>query len=203
MKALRILLFFFIGLMLGDKSQASFIDLGVVSFDNLIPAGTAPGVNVFTINNFTGDPAGGGFALPPDFPVYTNVGFLNSTLTIFNGASSSSVSLGDLFPGSYTPAALQFSETLTFTSAIFTATLSGSPLLLSDGTTFSPASLNLSVTLTPASGPTLQPGVDFAVLTTSDIATSAPEPSTWILLISSSLIYRPCRRWLAGRPQSA
>lgn len=41
------------------------ISVGVLSFDQLIPAGGgSPGVNGFTISNLSGL-----FALPPDFPV--------------------------------------------------------------------------------------------------------------------------------------
>jgi hypothetical protein len=80
-------------------SEATIINLGVISLDTLIPAGSAPGVNVFTINNFTGDPASGGFALPPDFPVLTDAAFLNARLTVSTATSSVVINLGK--PGSW------------------------------------------------------------------------------------------------------
>jgi hypothetical protein len=173
-------------------SEATIINLGVISLDTLIPAGSASGVNVFTINNFTGDPASGGFALPPDFPVLTDVAFLNARLTVYTATSSMVINLGNLGPGSYTPIELQFTDSLSFTSAVFAATLNPATLLLSDGTTFIPGSLLISATLNPAAGTTLQPGIDFSLVTASDVA--APEPSTWTLLTVGFLLYRPWKR---------
>jgi hypothetical protein len=173
-------------------SEAAIINLGVISLDTLIPAGSAPGVNVFTINNFTGDPGAGGFALPPDFPVLTDTAFLNARLTVSTAASSMVINLGNLGPGSYTPVELQFTDTLSFTSAVFAATLNPAALLLSDATTFIPGSLLITATLSPTAGTTLQPGIDFAVVTASDVA--APEPSTWTLLAVGFLLYRPWKR---------
>ena len=74
-------------LLLPALSFCSTIYVGFISFDVLIPAGPGPGVNVFNISNFTGDPGTGGFALPPDFPVFTNLTFLNASLTVNNGVS--------------------------------------------------------------------------------------------------------------------
>ena len=52
---------------------AAEIPIGLVSFDAFIPGGPdGPGVNIFTIGNLTGDPATGGYAVPPTFPVLSN-----------------------------------------------------------------------------------------------------------------------------------
>jgi hypothetical protein len=106
-------------------ARANVIDIGFVSFDNVIPSGGpgSPGVNGFSVNNFTGDPALGGFALPPFFPVLTFVTLTNAELDL-SGPSPQSLPLGNLAPGSYDPFTLStaFPDTVLFTSATFTAT---------------------------------------------------------------------------------
>ena len=49
--------------------RADVLNLGVISFDNLIPAELGPGVNAFDISNFTDS----SFFLPPDFLSLTPV----------------------------------------------------------------------------------------------------------------------------------
>src|SRR5204863_8566545 len=62
---------------------ADTINVGFISFDGFIPGvASAPGVNEFSINNFTGDASLGGFELPPDFPVLVFVTFKNAALTV-------------------------------------------------------------------------------------------------------------------------
>ena len=80
-------------------SFCTTVYVGFISFDVLIPAGAGPGVNVFNISNFTGDPGSGGFALPPDFRVFTNLTFLHASLTVDNGVSPVLNPLGALGPG--------------------------------------------------------------------------------------------------------
>jgi hypothetical protein len=157
------------------------INLGLISFDVLIPGSPNGGVNVFNISNFTGDPGSGGFALPPDFPVYTFLTFINGSLTLPGGPPV--IPLGDIGPGSLIPPPnLQFPDTTSFSSAVFTATLGQLNLLLSDGSTFISVSSTFQVTLLPSSGPTLAAGTDFAVISvTGQISSPIPEPSTFLV----------------------
>ena len=161
--------------------SADIINLGFISYDQLVPPGTGPGVNAFDISNFTGDPLGGGFALPPDFPVYTFLTFTNASLTL-NDGSPMMIDLGAIAPGPLTPPAeLQFPDTTSFSSAVFSATLSQTSLLLSDGTTFITDSPTITATILPASGPSLSPG-DFAVISTTGSVSTVPEPSSFALI---------------------
>ena len=170
------------------ECDASTIDLGFISFDTLIPSAPgSPGVNDFSLDNFTGDPTSGGFALPPDFPVLTNATFLDATWTLFSDTTSLVFSLGDLGPGSYNPEALEFSDSQTFTSALFTASLSPGALFLQDGTSFVPATTTLQVELSPSEGPALQPGVDFSLISVPQTI-PAPEPSTLALFAAAVLV---------------
>jgi hypothetical protein len=156
------------------------VNLGLISFDQLIPGDiNSPGVNVFNIYNFTGDPTSGGFALPPDFPVTDSLIFLSSSLTLMNGGSPLVILLGDLMPGALSPTdPVQFPDTSLFTEAIFSATLSQTSFLLSGGGAFLARSPIITAEVLPASGPSLVAGTDFAVITVSDV----PEPRTTLLL---------------------
>ena len=166
-------------------SFSSSIYLGLVSFDVLIPAGAGPGVNVFSISNFTGDPGSGGFALPPDFPAFTNLTFMNASLTVNDGILPVVFSLGDLGPGSLSPAILQFPDTSLFISATFSATLSQTSIVLANATIFNAGSPTITVQILPSSGPTLQAGTDFGLISISEAAASVPEPGTSLLTIAS------------------
>lgn len=152
------------------------INIGLISFDVLIPGGGTPGVNVFNVSNLTG-----GFALPPDFPALDPLVFLNSSLTLTDGGTPTVISLGNLGPGALDPTIpVQFPDSALFSSAIFVATLSQTSFLLSDGTTFVAASSAITVELLPSFGPSLVPGADFALITVSP--SPVPEPGTLFLL---------------------
>ena len=78
----------------------------------------------FNISNFTGDPLLAGFALPPDFPVLDFLTFSNSSLTLNSGGVSTVISLGDIGPGALSPTdPVQFPDTASFSSVVFTANL--------------------------------------------------------------------------------
>lgn len=158
-------------------SFGSIAPAGVFSFDNLIPAMTsAPGVNVFDITNLTGDPDSGGYALPPDFPIFASLVFQNATLTLDTGSSTLTIPLGDIGPGPLADTSpVQFPDIMSFVSATFTATLSQTVLPLWDSSTFVANSPTVTVELLPSSGPFLQAGVDSAVIVLDN---SVPEPAT-------------------------
>jgi hypothetical protein len=168
------------GLLAPAAIQAATIPLGVVSFNTLIPSAPgSPGVNDFEVDNFTG-----ANSLPPDFPASDPVTFLGSSIELFPKIGApTTIMLGDLAPGTYTPAALQFSADTLFNSAIFTATLGPASFGLSDGSTFSPNSLNLMVNLIPSSSASLAAGTDFVLITASDVS-AAPEPNSGAYLVA-------------------
>ena len=171
------------------------INLGFLSYDVLIPGGPGPGIDVFTISNLTGDPGTGGFALPPDFPALTFLTLSNSSLTVVIGGIPQMISLGDIAPGSFSPVSLQFPDSTMITSATFTATLSPSTLLLSDGTTFV-ANAAIDILLVPASGSTLVAGSDLALLSATN-STATPEPATlWPLIVGLGILATRPRRVL-------
>jgi hypothetical protein len=166
-------------------ASAEIVDLGVFSFDNLIPAGATPGVNVFDISNFTGAT----WSLPPDYPVVTELTLQDAMLTLNGSGGPQQISLGDIAPGLFTPpSSVQFVDTETFTSAILTGMLSDTSLSLFDGTSFTAASPTFSATILPSIGSDLTAGVDFAVISASGQASSTPEPTTAALLTGGLLL---------------
>jgi hypothetical protein len=181
--------------------------IGYVSFDNLIPGSpVSPGVNGFTIGHLTGDPSSGGNDLPPDFPVFTSITFLNSSLQWFSGSSSQSVSLGDLGPGFFNPVALQFPDSATFTSALFTATLDTTAFELDPlvgGGTFTASSDQISVLLQPSSGQSLVAGTDFALIDVSNQLTPVPELNSGVLLGSLLIAVWLVRRFCSSKDQQS
>lgn len=82
--ALRLVLCVSLGYVsAGGHAFADTINLGFVSFDAFIPgSSSSPGVNEFSINNFTGDPGLGGSALPSDFPIFTFLTIQGARLTL-------------------------------------------------------------------------------------------------------------------------
>jgi hypothetical protein len=176
-------------------ARSDIMDIGVLSFDVLIPpAGVSSGVNAFDIYNFTGDPNLSGYALPPDFPVLNFVTLQNASL-LFNGTGSP-VALSDIAPGQLGSAPLFPGDTL-FTSALFTATLSETVLSLDGGGTFI-ADPTISATLLPSSGPDLVAGTDLVVLQATGTLYVLPEPGAAALMafaiIASLAIARRRRR---------
>jgi hypothetical protein len=159
-------------------TSAAPISIGALFFDTLIagPGGT----NALFVSNFTGD-----FALPPDFPVATSLGFI-APLLEWTGPAASSFGFGGITIGSgfHDPdPQIQFGDTTELLSVRFTALLSQSVFQLADGRFFEAGSNAIDVTL---SGAALLPG-DFALITVDadeivNPPAAVPEPATWTLL---------------------
>ena len=177
---------FFGGLALAVQScPAALIDLGVFSFDVLIPAGTTPGINAFSITNLTGDPSLGGAALPPTFPIYTSINFLNSSVTLIRSSGATVVPLGALSAGANNPPALQFPETDEFLSATLSLDLSTTTFVTDTGAIYQATGPGLIVVLLPLSGGNLTAGLDSVLIQIDAEPVSMapiPEPGTFTLL---------------------
>ena len=175
--------------ILPTVAVADTVALGYVSFDVLIPGAPGiPGVNTFTVGNFTGDPSLGGNDLPPTFPVLTSVTFLSSSLTLVSGGTSQVFALGDLGPGLYNPPP-DFPDTESFTSATFSATLDTTTFQLDGGGTFNASSNQIAVDLLPSIGNELVAATDLALITVSAV----PEPSEfWMLLLAVAWVAFRC-----------
>jgi len=155
-------------------AKAVPITVGVVSFDTFVagPGGTT----AFFVSNLTGDPASGGFALPPDFPVATPLSFLSPSLSWLGPAGSPYTFGGSAIgPGNLDPSpSIQFPDTLTFLSATFTALLSTELFELTDGRFFEATGSLITATLLGANGGPLAPG-DVVALAVD--ANEVPPPS--------------------------
>lgn len=185
-KGLRLVLCLSLGYVsVGGHAFADTINLGFIAFDGFIPGSSgSPGVNEFSINNFTGDPSLGGLALPPDFPVFTFLTIQAAQLTVFEPSGNEVFALGDLSPGTV------ISDLVTASTDILSATLSGTisqtAVALSDGSTFTAESASIQATVIPSSPPFLNT-TDLALITVSNTATTIPEPATWCLLLVGAL----------------
>lgn len=169
--------------------EAGTINLGVLSLDTI-----QPGLDAFSVANYTGDPGLGGLALGPlDFPVYSFVTLEASALTVYWGSFSQLIFLGDIAPGTFTSSALEFSSGVGLSAAVFTATMNQTILSLADNSTRSVAS-EVSITLLPGSGQDLRGG-DLAVITASEV----PEPVSGALCVAGFLL----ARWMLRRTRAA
>src|SRR4051794_12700520 len=83
-------------LCFGVVVRSAPIDIGYLSYDEVIPAGGpgAPGVNGITIANLTG-----AFSLPLDFPIETALTIHGAQVIIETDALTKTVSVGDIAPG--------------------------------------------------------------------------------------------------------
>ena len=172
----RALLGLLLVLMGSATARADSLNVGVLSFDVLIPGA----IDAFTVNNSTE-----AFKLPPDFPVSSTLIFSSPTLTLTESGTPSSMSLADVGPGFSQQLVL---DSANFSEADFSAQLSQTLFALSDGTSFQASSNILTATLLPSSGPSLTPGVDSVLLTVSGsvVATPVPEPSSWLLFAGAA-----------------
>ena len=178
-----------VGVLLAVACPAASINMGVFSYNTLIPGLPGlPGVNVFSINNLTGDPSTGGFSLAPDFPVLTDTLFKNASITIFTAGPSFTISVGNLGPGAYTPADLEVSDLTAITSATFTATLDPAFLRLADGNVVKIDARNIFVPILPSAGKFLTPDVEFALISAEPQPSAVPEPYMGVGVVCGLLI---------------
>jgi hypothetical protein len=183
----RALLGLLLVLMGSATARADSLNVGVLSFDVLIPGA----IDAFTVNNSTE-----AFSLPPDFPVSSALIFSSPTLTLTESGTPSSMFLGDIGPGPFQQLVL---DSANFSEADFSAQLSQTLFALADGTSFQASSNILTATLLPSSGSFLTPGVDSVLLTVSGsvVATPVPEPSSWLLFAGAApwlILFRGIRR---------
>jgi hypothetical protein len=187
-------------MLFASVACADLVPVGLLSFELVIPgASGSPGVNGFTVANLTGDPAFNGFALPPDFPVLSDVTFQSSTLTLTAASVPHVYNLGDIGPGFFSSPGIQFADTILFSSAIFSAVLSPTHFDLS-GTPglFQVDSATIIADLLPSSGGELVAGTNFAVMNASGtlVTNPVPEPNLFRLLIPLLLALLPLYRQL-------
>ena len=166
-----------------DVAWGDTVNLGFLSFDAEDPAaGGSAGVNDFSIANLTGPL----FFLPIDFPVLDILTFTGVQVNLFDAGGSHGFLLGDLGPGSHTPASLEFLDTFQFSSATFQATLSQTSFLLWDGTTFLADSGMVTATLLPSAGLVLNPQDVAVISVTGSISpvSAVPEPRHGVYLLA-------------------
>jgi len=187
MRARKTLAALSFALTLGTPALASAmpIPIGTLVFDTFV--GGPGGTSALFVSNLTGDPAAGGFALDPDFPVVTSLDFTAPRLE-WTGTAPGSFDFGgvSIAPGFHDPdPQLQFPDTDQMLSARFTAVLSQATFLLADGRLFGAASNAIDFTMIGAAG-SLAPG-DFALITVDadeivNPPDPVPEPGTLTLL---------------------
>lgn len=170
-----------VGLSL-QPARGDSINIGAVSFDGFIPADVnTPGVNAVDVGNFTG-----GFALPPDFPVASDLVFQNATLTLnLIGQAPQVIALPDIGPGFLldsggNPLVLVPGDE-SVSSVKFSAVLSPLVFGLDGGSSVSANSSSIEVLLVPSSGDHLIAGVDLATISVS--TSPVPEPATAATLL--------------------
>jgi hypothetical protein len=154
-------------------ARASSVQLGVFSFDPLIPGV----IDAFTVNNSTG-----AFSIP-GFEVVSDVTFTGATLGL-SGAPGQS--WGDLLPGTSQFAVL---DSTVYSMAAFQAELSTTLFTLSDGSHFQADSNVVTAAILPSFGSDLTPGIDFAPITISGslVIAPTPEPASWWLFVGAAV----------------
>jgi hypothetical protein len=162
--------------LFSTSARADVVNLGALSFDTFIPsAGGFVGVNAFNISNLTG-----AFSLPPDFPVLDNLTFQSATLKLSNGQA---FTLGDMAAGflldSNGNPVVHVPADQTYQSAEFTATLSATQFLLSDGTLFQAGSHSIDIFLFPSAGQNLTVDADNTIIGIPRQLVATPEPASW------------------------
>jgi hypothetical protein len=182
--------------LLAVPSSAQAAPIGVFAFDLL-----APGEHTFSLTNFSGPSA-----LPPEYPSLTEALLVGAHVDLMSDQGPIEVDLGAVGAGPFVDVdgKLIFPDTLQFTSAVLTATLSPLSLDLADGSTFA-ALPQIVATLLPSAGGFLQAGVDFVIIDAlaAPGGPPVPEPSAMLLILvgvaALARSLRRTRRSLASR----
>ena len=166
-------------------SMAATFNFGLVSYDVLIPSDAQQlGVNVLNLQNFTG-----ASALPPDFAITDGLTFSNLVITVTTADGSLAQNFGNFGPGALPANAfLQFPSNTNIDSVILSATLIQNQFNVAGFGLQTVQDNLLLYQLLPSAGGTLQPGIDFGVLTVDGAPSSIPEPATWILMGSAAML---------------
>jgi hypothetical protein len=176
------------------------LPIGLLSFDELIAGPPGLGVNYISLQNFTGDPADGGFAIDPDFPVYSAIEFRNLKLTISIGMAELDFALPNLGPGGLGPLAeLQFANDIPVDWVRLSGELAPSTLQLASGKAVVLPGESFSAKLLPFNGIALVANSDLAVVSVP--LTAVPEPAALLitgLALTFGLSVRSRRRAVKG-----
>lgn len=179
--------------LLAISASAATINIGDIALITVNPPSTSQAGTVgFLISDDTGDPAKGGSALPPDFPVFTSIVLQNLTLTYSIGGNSHSFALANVGPGTLSPPpGQQFPSTTFFDSATLTGSVNTSTLKLSDNSLWQVSSPAFAATLLPSNGTHVNADTDLVLITVNAQPVSTPEPATTSLVFGASalLIY--------------
>lgn len=179
-------------LCLAGQARADTFAIGLVSFDVLVaPEGDQPGVNGITILNLTGADA-----IPPDFPVTTELLFEDIALTIFTPGGSQLLSLGSLGPGAYpNDSSLKFASDVIINSIVLAATFSPITFDVDGVGTRTANSGSIFFVLSPSLGDALEAGVDLGFFSadTGELA-PIPEPSLGLGVVAALAGFALLRR---------
>lgn len=112
------------------------------------------------IRNLTGDPAAGGYALPPDYPVLTALTWQQASVTYTTidqsgNQLSRTVALGTIAPGTFTSRDLVFNQSTVFQSITLSAVIVPGTFVTRTGTYTSP-DLAVAAELKRQDGKTVQ-----------------------------------------------
>lgn len=165
--------------------QADVLTIGILSFDNLLPAGPGPGVNGFDITNLTGDGS----------DTMNAATFTNASVTLSDGTVITLPDIGGILNF---VTADQFPDTVNFSSAEFKATLDQTSFLLPTGDTFDATSASIDVILDPSPGNSFLQVGDLVPINVSNAPATVPEPSGLFVLMSGCL-WTFCRSRRVGR----
>jgi hypothetical protein len=177
---------------IAESVRADEIPIGYIAYSSFqFDANGNLITTTLSVNNFTGDPTLGGFALPPDFPVVTFLNIDDATLTLEGpSAPSSPISLGTLAPGPLLDplgdplTSLTFAAGSTFTSALLEGTLSTTTVTLADGTVVN-LSPTISTVLLPSLGGSLTPDLDVALIeaNTAPVVPTPEPPAIYLMAL--------------------